>query len=213
MLCIPVLLLTAGLCWAVNSSWLYEYGFKKYSISQTPEPAELDLEDIASRLISYFNSDEEYVSLLVEKDGKPFELFTREEAIHFRDVKGLVWLDYRVLLGTLIYTLAYAGVSLFWHKRQYWRRLAWGTAGGSSLTLVLMLALGLGILLNFDQIFLQFHLFSFSNEYWSTEGYMLLLFRERFFYDAALFCALTTTAGALILGGVSGRYLYKSKGA
>ncbi len=209
ILCLPVLLLTVSLGWAVNSHWLYNYGFYKYSVNQTPQLAEFDLEEIASELISYFNSDEEYITLTAVKDGKPFELFTAEEVIHFRDVKGLIWLDYWLLLGTLIYALAYAGVSLFWQRD--WRRLAWGVVGGSSITLILMLALGSGILLGFDQLFLQFHLLLFSNEFWSAEGYMLLLFAPDFFYDAAKFCAGITAGLAIILGGVGGIYLKRTK--
>ena len=37
MLCLPLLLVTASIGWAANSLWLYNYGFYKYSISQTPE--------------------------------------------------------------------------------------------------------------------------------------------------------------------------------
>ena len=211
MLCLPILLLTASIGWGVNSLWLYKYGFYKYSVSQTPELAEFDLEKVATGLISYFNSDEEYISLTVVKDGKPFDLFNDDEVVHFKDVKGLIWLDYWVLLGTLIYALAYAGVSLFWQKRKYWHRLAWGVVGGNGITLVLMLALGLGTLLGFDQLFLQFHLISFTNEFWSAEGYMLRLFPRDFWYDATIFCALATAAGAVILGGVAGVYLKKAK--
>jgi len=210
VLCLPTLLLTASLGGAVNSLWLYKYGFDKYNVSHTTGLAQPELEKAASGLISYFNSDEEYISLTVIKDGEPFELFNQREVVHLRDVKGLIWLDYWVLLGTLIYVLAYAGVSLFWGKRQYWRRLAWGVVGGSSITLALMLALGLGTLLGFDQLFLQFHLISFSNQLWQldpTRDYLIMLFPQGFFYDAALFCALATAVVAVVLGGVAGGYL------
>ena len=199
MVCLPVLLLTASIAVAANSLWLYQYGFEKYDVSQTTGLAEVELEDVATGLISYFNSGEEYVSL---------ELFTQEEVIHFRDVKGLIRLDYWVALGTLTYALAYAGVSLFWRKRKYWRQLAWGMVGGSGLTLALMLMLGLGTLLGFDQLWLQFHLLFFSNEFWSAEGYMLMLFPGGFWYDATLFCALAAVGLAIILGGLAGGYLY-----
>lgn len=211
ILCLPVLLLTASIGGTINSTWLYEYGFKKYDVSQTTGLADSELEKVAIGLISYFNSGEEYITLTVIKDGQPFELFNQREVAHLRDVKGLIRLDYWVLLGTLLYTSGYAMVSLFWHRRRYWRRLAWGVVGGSSLTLLLMLALGLGILLNFDQLFLQFHLFSFSNEYWQldpTRDYMIMLFPGGLWYDAFLLWALATAAGALILGGVSWYLLF-----
>jgi len=216
MLCLPVLLLTASLGWAVNSLWLYQYGSQKYGVSQTLANSGLELSDSAlvkvyAGLINYFNSGEEYISLNVIKDGKPFSLFTPEETIHFSDVKGLIRLDYSVLLGTLVYTLAYAVVSLLWRKRRYWRQLALGVVGGSGITLAVMLALALGVVFDFGPMFYQFHLLFFPNLYWSAEGFMLLLFPEDFFRDAAIICALATTAGAVVLGGVGGWYLLSNR--
>lgn len=216
MLCLPVLLVAASLGWAANSLWLYEYGSQKHGVRQALSNSGLELsgselEKVYAGLISYFNSDEEYISLMVIKDGKPFELFTPEEVIHFKDVKGLIWLDYRFALGTLFYILAYAGVSLLWRKREYWQQLALAIVGGSGITVALMLALGLGTLLGFGQLFYQFHLLFFSNEFWSAQGYMLLLFPEPFFYDATLFCVLAIVGSAIILGGIAGGYLLLSR--
>ena len=210
ILCLPILLLTAGIGWAVNSQWLYQYGFEKYNVSRPTGLAQPELEQAAVGLISYFNSGDEYISLTVIKDSRPFELFNQREVAHLRDVKGLIRLDYWVLLGTLIYVLTYAGVSLFWRRGRYWRRLGWGVIIGSGITLALMLALGLGILLNFDQLFWQFHLISFSNELWQLDpsrDYLIMLFPQGFWYDAAIFCAGITAGLAIILGGVAGGYL------
>jgi len=213
-LCLPILLLTVSIGVAVNSHRLYKYGFEKYDIIQTTGIAEAELEKAATGLISYFNSGEEDISLTVIKDGEPFELFNQREVAHLRDVKGLIRLDYWVLLGTLIYALSYAGVSLFWQRGRYWRRLGWGVMSGSGITLALMLALGLGILLNFDQLFWQFHLFSFTNELWQLDparDYLIMLFPGGFWYNAALFCAGITAGLAIILGGVAGGYLRASR--
>ncbi len=214
MLCMPALLLAASIGVAVNSTWLYEYGFNKYNVSSTTGLADSELDKAARGLISYFNSSEEYISITVLKDGKPFTLFNQREVIHLKDVKGLIWLDYRVLLGTLIYAFGYGGVSLFWRKRRYWRRLARGVVGGGGITLALMLALGLGMLIGFDQLFLQFHLLSFANDFWQldpTRDYLIMLFPQGFWYDATLFCALGTASMAVILGGVAGGYLLATR--
>ena len=210
ILCVPVLLLTASIACTFNSAWLFRYGFDKYDVGSTTGLADSELEKVATGLIGYFNSGEEYIDLTVIKDGKSFTLFNEKEIVHLKDVKGLVWLDYWILLGTVVYVLGYGGVCFFWRRRQYWRRLAWGVAGGSSLTLVLMLALGLGIMLNFDQLFLQFHLLSFANELWQldpTSDYLIMLVPQRFQYDVASLWTLGTAVGALILGGVAGSYL------
>jgi len=205
MLCLPVLLLTTSLGWVANSLGLYKYGSEKYNVSQSLADLGLrltdaELEKIYATLIGYFNSDEKSINLTVIQDGKATPLFTPEEVIHFRDVKGLIRLDYFLLAGTLAYVLAYAGFCLLWQKD--WRHLAWGLVGGGSLTLALiLLAFGLGGLVGFGQLFYWFHLSFFTNPYWSAEGYMLKLFPEEFFRDAALFCAGITAGLAVILGG------------
>jgi integral membrane protein (TIGR01906 family) len=215
MLCLPFLLFTASLAWAINSLWLYNYGFEKYGISQVTGLADSELDKAAAGLVSYFNSGEEYISLTVVKDGEPFELFNYRETIHLKDVKGLVWLDYWVLLGTLVYVLAYALVYLFWHRPKYRRHLAWGVVGGSAITLGLMLALGLGSLFGFNQIFWQFHVISFtSNDFWLLDpasDYLKMLFPDGYFYDVVLFCTLGVAGVAVILGGVSGVWLRFSR--
>lgn len=213
MLSLPVLLLTASIGWAANSLWLYRHGLNTYDVARTLADSGLELggselEEIYAGLISYFNSGEKDVSLTVVKDGKQVNLFTPEEVIHFRDVKGLIRLDYGVLLGTLLYSLVYTGACLWgWKDR---RRLARGTVGGSAIALALVLALGAGTLSGFGQLFYRFHLLFFSNEFWSAEGYMLQLFPRGFFHDATLLCAAIVAGAAIILGGAGGVYLKKT---
>ncbi|HEY82596.1 MAG TPA: TIGR01906 family membrane protein [Dehalococcoidia bacterium] len=211
ILALPLLLVSASIAVAANSLPLYRYGFEKYHVSQTTGLDEAELEKAAAGLIRYFNSDEEYIRLTVLKDGQPFALFNQREVIHLKDVKRLFWLDYWVLLGTLIYALGYAGVSL-WRKHR--PKLARGLVRGGILTLALMLALGLGALLNFDRLFLQFHLLSFANEFWQldpTRDYLIMLFPRGFWFDATLFCALLAAAGAIILSGLGEGYLFFSQ--
>jgi integral membrane protein (TIGR01906 family) len=215
ILCLPFLLFTASLAWAINSLWLYNYGFEKYGISQVTGLSASELDKVASGLVSYFNSDEEYISLTVTKDGQAFELFNYRETIHLSDVKKMIWLDYWVLLGTLLYILAYVAVCLFWRRPRYWRHLGWGLVGGSALTLGLMLALGVVSLINFNWLFWQFHVISFTaNDFWlldPTKDYLKMLFPDGYFYDAVIFCALGVAGTAVIIGGLSGLWLRLSQ--
>jgi len=120
-----------------------------------------------------------------------------------------------VLLGTLVYVLAYAGVCLLWRRPKYWRHLARGVVGGSGITLGFMLALGLGSLFGFNSLFWQFHVISFtSNDFWlldPTKDYLKMMFADGYFYDVVLFCTLGVAGAAVILGGVSGLWLWFSK--
>ncbi len=211
VLCLPLLLLSASIGGAANSLALYHYGFDRYGVGQTTGLSEVELDRAARGLIHYFNSSEEYISLTAVKNGQSFTLFNEREVVHLKDVKDLFRLDYWVFLGALLYSLAYA-VFLLWlgERRRLARRLIWG--GG--LTLGLMLLLGLSTMLNFDQFFLQFHLLSFSNEFWQLDpgqDYLIMLFPRGFWYDATLFIASATAVGAVIIGGV-GIFIYSSAG-
>ncbi len=211
ILCMPVLLLTASLTAAANSAGLYRYGFDKYDITRVTGLDKSELNKVAEGLIAYWNSGDEYISLTVTRNGESFELFNEREAGHLKDVKGLFRLCYYVLSGTLIYALAYFSTVFFWLKDR--RRLAFGLVGGGGLTLVLMLVLGLFIAIDFDRFFLQFHLLSFANDLWMLDpatDYLIMLFPQGFWFDAALFCALATVAGALVLGGIGWWRLRKS---
>jgi integral membrane protein (TIGR01906 family) len=203
ILCLPVLLLTASLSTAMNCRALYTYGFNRYDISQVTGLAPEELKKAADGLIHYFNSGEEYINLTVIKDGQPFTLFNEREVQHLKDVKGLFRLVYKLLMGTLIYGLLFASLTLA--LRQDRRRLAKGLLFGSGLTLMLMLALGLYLAVDFDGFFLEFHLLSFANDFWQLNpatDYLIMLFPEGFWFIATLVVAIGTAAGALILGGL-----------
>ena len=214
ILCLPLMLLTAGIAVAANCSWLYQYGFDKYDVGSTTGLDDDQLEKAANGLIGYFNSDEETISLTVLKDGQPFELFNEREVAHIKDVKDLFQLDYWILVGTLSYILVYACTYLFYREKEYRPMLARSALYGSALTLILMLVVGLGALLNFDEFFWQFHLISFDNNLWQLNpatDYLIMLFPQGFWYDATIFCALVTTGGAIITGTTGWLYLRKSR--
>jgi integral membrane protein (TIGR01906 family) len=200
ILCIPVLLVTATVRIASNSTELYNFGFNKYNVSGDTGISSAELYKAAEGLIAYFNNGEKYIDLTVIKDGKPFTLFTQREIEHLKDVKGLFRLVYRLLLGTLIYAMIYAIFTYsIWRDR---RRLAWGLIGGSGLTLGLVALLGVAIGTNFDQFFYDFHLISFTNNLWQLDptDYLIRLFPQGFWYDAALIVTIGTAALALIMG-------------
>jgi integral membrane protein (TIGR01906 family) len=203
VLCLPVLLLAGSLAWGFNSRWLYNYSFEKYNVSQQTGFSPVELDKAARGLIGYFNSGDEYVHIILIRNGTQVELFTREEQIHFKDVKLLVLLDYKVLFVAFMLVLSYALFKFFWkrgrNKHELFRYLVWGC----SLSIALILIIGIASFFDFDQLFLQFHELVFSNQYWSAQGYMLLLFPGGFWYDAAIFCLAFMAALAILTGIIS----------
>jgi len=203
--CLPVLIVTSVMRWAVNEIRLYEYGFEKYRIDEVTGIDVLQLKKVAQHLIDYFNLKVDSVQVLVTKQGQQFVLFNEREIVHLEDVRNLVQLDYHVQLVVL--ALMFACILVFWLGfREGWRVPARGLFWGSVVTLGLMSFLALWAIIGFERLFILFHLVSFSNEYWildPTRDYLIMLFPGGFFYDAALLIFGVVMLKALVVGGAS----------
>jgi integral membrane protein (TIGR01906 family) len=209
ILCLPLLLLTAGLRVPASSARLYYSLFNKYEVGTTTGFDDAALKAAAFGLVDYFNSGEEYIDLTVTKNGQPFVVFNEREIVHLKDVKKLFELDLHVLEATGAFVLGYAGLSILGgHRRR--ATLARAALYGAGLTLGLMVAMGVGMLFDFDALLWRFHLVSFANDFWlldPTRDYLIMLITHGFMYDAAFVVAGATAAGALVVGGVGGGYL------
>jgi integral membrane protein (TIGR01906 family) len=203
--CLPVLLVTSTICWEVNELRLYEYGFEKYDISQVTGLDNQQLSTVAQHLIDYFDLRTDTAQIEVNKDGTKFKLYNERELIHLEDIKNLVQRDYWVHRGSLILMVLCALLLLFIF-RSGWRLPVRGLFWGGAVTVGLMIILGLWALFGFEQFFIIFHLISFSNQYWMLDparDYLIRLFPEGFFYDAALLGYGVIMFEALLIGGIS----------
>ena len=196
VICIPMLLLTTDLRFATNYIRLYEYGFNKYEVSAATGLDNEELLSVADRMVTYFNSDEEFFDI---------DLFNQREVTHLKDVKGLIQLAYRLQLASLAYIVVYIVINFVLRRGAFWRGLARRLIWGSGATIALLAILGLWAVIDFDSLFLLFHLVSFSNELWqlSPGDKMLLMFPQGFFNDGALFVAAAAIGEAVIIGGIA----------
>jgi len=216
IICLPCLLLTAAIAGAVNSSGLYTHGFEKFNVRQSLADngyylTQADMSNIARGFIHYWDSNEQYISLTVQQQGVSVALFNQDEILHFRDVKNLFRFDYSVLLGTFLYCLIFSLVSIFWDKVKNRKKLAVATIWSGAITLTIMFAAGIGALINFDQLFYDLHLLIFTNNFWSVQGNMLLLFPDGFWYDTVTCLLIVIAIMTIILGGLSWVYLARHK--
>lgn len=210
---LPFLLLTASISSAVNCPALYRHGFTTYDISLATGFDEATLDEIAVGLIHYFNAGDDAIDITVTKDGASFSLFNGRETGHLKDVKGLFRFGYAVLLGTLVYAVLFLLAALVWWKDR--RALGTGLLFGGGLTLVLMAVFGIIMAVDFNAFFLQFHLLSFANDLWllnPATDYLIMLFPEGFWFDAAFVIAAGAAGGAL-LAGLLGWFLRKTERA
>ena len=196
IICIPLLLITTNLRFAVNDIRLYEYGFDKYNVSEAAGLDKGNLTEIAQTLITYFNSDQEFVNISV---------YNQRDIDHLKDVKGLIQLAYRLQFVSLAYIIVYIFFVFLLLGSAFWRQLARRIIWGSWVTVAILAVLGIFALVDFDQLFLLFHLVSFRNDLWQLYpgDTLLAMFPEGFFNDAALFIGGAIILEAIIIGAVA----------
>jgi integral membrane protein (TIGR01906 family) len=194
---------TTNLRIAINSERLYDYGFSKYDVGVALGLNNDDLKDLSDQLITYFNSEEEYIHT---------DLFDERETEHMRDVKGLVRLNGTLQIASWSYVGIFIVVGLLFRKRSVLNYLPRLLLWGGWLTVALILVIGLWSVVDFDSLFLAFHLLSFNNDLWLLYpgDSLLILFPQGFFNEAALFVAGFTIVEAILMGAVAWFWIRKS---
>ncbi len=206
VLCLPVFLVITNLRAVTDSSWLYEYGFSTYDIRAVTGITQQELLSVARQTRDYFNNDIERLDVAASRNGEPFTLYNEREIQHMADVKGLLRLAARVQETTGAYVVLYLVVGLLVRRKaavQDWQEVVFQ---GGLFTLGLMALAGLGSLMDFDRLFLVFHIVSFSNDLWMLDpsrDYLLKMYPEGFFRDATIAIAGLTLSEALLLVLVS----------
>jgi integral membrane protein (TIGR01906 family) len=206
ILSVPVLLITGTLAAAFNSLKLYEYGFQKYQVSQAIGLTPSELDESARDLITYFNNrHQEFLDINVTwNTGETSPLFDQADILHMKDVKGLVWLDYWLLLGASVYLLIYIVVNFTRNRKNARRELSMGTARGAVATVALVGFLGVFAVTSFDWFFITFHEIFFPGGNWEfpVGDHMITIFPGGFWYDATIMAGLVILALALAVGGL-----------
>lgn len=206
IVCLPIFLCTTTARCAVNSIHLYEYGFNKYNVGQVTALDNKQLNEIATRLIDFFNSKVDTPQMRVTNIyGEEFELFHDYELTHLNDVNKLFRSNFLLQGISLGYIIVYILLFFLWIKGR-WQDLAKGVMRGCALTLVLVAAVGIASIFFFEQMFIQFHLVVFPNLYWlldPSKDYLIMLFPEGFWMDIAYFGVGAIIVEALLLGGLA----------
>ncbi len=217
VLSIPIFLITASLRGLVAAPALYEYGFRKYGIAEAVGISQEDLDRVVGpAFIHYFRSQDELLQIRVAVRGQERDLFTdSREVIHMRDVKGLIHLDYRLMWGSLAVAVGFVVLGALVARRQLASTLARKALTGAVLTIALLAAVGIGSLVGFEALFLQFHLISFSNDFWQldpAQNYLIALFPEGFFRDATLLLSTAVLLEAGVLAAAAALFLRWRRG-
>ena len=208
---IPVLLVASSVTYAFNELRLYEYGFKKYEVSQDTGISDQGLKSSARQIREYFNSRDEPLAVRVEVYGQEQELFTPREVAHMRDVKHLLWGVYGVGAAVAALIISYIVARLLLPRGQFGPPLARLALWGSGATVALVIGVGLASLVGFDRLFLWFHQVSFGNDFWRLDPsrhFLVMMFPQGFWRDATLFVGFLALGQAFLLGAISAGWIW-----
>lgn len=192
------------------------YAFDKYGAERNVGLERGELIKVATVISGYFSAEENKpLYIEVVKNGKPYALFNEREAIHMQDVKGLIDLSVRVHQLSLAYVLGFVAFLLALKAGKFWRYLLKYAAFGSGLTLTALLLIGLAALFGFSQLFLLFHVLSFSNDLWILDprtDNLIRMFPEEFFFDVTISFVAMTIAEAVVVVGLAIALLSRKHG-
>ncbi|MCX6005572.1 MAG: TIGR01906 family membrane protein [Chloroflexi bacterium] len=199
ILLIPLFIIPNTVCLVVDSYSLYKYGFNKYGISEITGINNDQLDTVAKKMIDYFDGKIQSPQLMVANNKGYFELYSDKELIHLEDVRKIIELFKTMQLVALL-LLIILGIILYVRRGIY--QVLKALQLGSIIILGIMAVLIAWSLIDFDSIFLLFHLVSFSNNLWildPSKDYLIMMFPEGFFNDAAILIISAIIIQAVIL--------------
>jgi integral membrane protein (TIGR01906 family) len=202
VLAIPFVLVGYNLRGVALEQRFYLTEFARYRIGAQTGLGNDELRIVADAFIDYFQAPPGRMNLQLARGGTLQPLFNERELTHMEDVQGLIRGIFRIQELALAYVVLYLLVGLAVQRRAFLSRAVRVLALGGGLTVALFVVLGALALVDFSELFLQFHLVSFANDLWQLDperDYLIRLFPQEFFQDAALRIAALTMLQALAI--------------
>tara|TARA_B100000029_G_C17513155_1_gene937066 strand:+ start:827 stop:1504 length:678 start_codon:yes stop_codon:yes gene_type:complete len=183
---VPILLVIIASDIVIKTSFIYEYDFWRYNISESTNIDLKNLREIGKNIRNYFNNDQEYLSIEATVNNEKKYLFNQREIEHMKDVKNLI--NFLNMIGLILGFSLIIFTCLLSFYDKYWKKSFLNLIFLSGLFSIFLVVGILGIfLVFFDYFFILFHKISFSNDLWILNpktDYLIMMFPENFFRDA-----------------------------
>lgn len=203
VLSIPVALVGTNVRVLFGQQRLYTFAINRYQVDQVTGIPKPELFRATRELRDYLLGPDDLLHIdVMSAAGASEPLFSEREVLHMRDVRRLVQRIFRAREVALLIGGAYAAVRIARERRHgayAVARLLWLTATAFNFAVV---AFAVSAALGFDRIFTEFHVLSFSNDFWlldPTRDRLVQMFPFEFWQIATgLLVALTLAESALI---------------
>ncbi len=191
VVCIPLLLVLTNVRVAASWERVYDYAFAQYDVPAVTGIERPELDRAASELVTYFHASSEgqLLDIRVQRGEEQIALFNQREILHMADVRDLFQLTFRLHEFALVYVVAYIAAVYLWSRERSMRRLAREGIIGGAATVGLLSVSAISVVFGFDTLFEQFHILSFSNDFWQLNpatDRLVQMFPMGFWFDVTL---------------------------
>lgn len=212
IIALPVALVTTNIRVAMNEPRLYEYATDHYDTPSTTGIPRDELLRGSGELRDYFNSsgDQPIFVRVQNENGEPISLFNRRETAHLQDVRTLFQMTSRVQEAAVMFVLAYVVGVFIWAREGSLRVLARQVLLSGLVSLVAIGVIGVAAVIGFDEIWSQFHVVAFSNDFWKLNpatDHLIQMFPEEFWQDVSIWIGVGTLVEFALLAATAGAYL------
>jgi len=210
---LPLTLVVTNIRFAASEVRVYDYPVREYNVAATTRIPQDELLRANRELVTYFKADHPAPLRIVVSniDGEQEQLFNARETVHLADVRDLFQALFTVQTLLVALTLGLAVVLL---ASSPVRLLARALATGAAFTLALVAASAVLAYAGFEDAWRQFHFLAFTNDLWELDpdtDHLIQMFPQGFWFDITLLIGAFTMLEALLIGGVSGVYLYLTR--
>jgi len=204
---LPIFLVTSAVRGVALNRGFYLDEFNKYNVGQVTGLPPDELNRVAQSFIDYFQGDPGRLDVIVQTSRGTDFLFNEREIAHMVDVQTLMRIFLRGWTISAVALVVCIVLIVIVDPPTGARELMRAVAVGGALLVVAVGALGLAAVIDFDRLFVQFHLLSFSNDLWLLDprtDRLIQLFPEGFFYDSAIRMAVQIVGTGLLalVGGL-----------
>ena len=204
-LALPLFLISSNLRWVTLDLSTYTTGFARYRAAERTGITPTELERIGREFIEFFKGNLAEMQVEARTPSGTRPLFNEREVHHMDDVRNLMYLFFRAqpIAGILLAGTVALAILIF--RRRSIAIIQRMIAAGVGCTLLLAVLVGGLSMLDFESLFIQFHMVSFSNDLWQLDprrDYLLILYPQPFWLDTTLRMAWMTLIEILALAGV-----------
>lgn len=202
----PVLIFVGSAFALMFDPGFYSQGQIQQQVEQTYGLPQRVLVPVNRGIVRYFASDSETLAQSLSASGADPTFYNERETVHMNDVRGLIRFFAMTQRWALIYGIIFMIGSLVILRTRAVEALGYYLLAGVAFTVLLAIVAGALTAIDFNALFVRFHLLSFSNDFWLLDprtDRLVQMFPFEFWYGAMVSIvvrSLLVTLGVGVFG-------------